>query len=85
MIRASAGGGPHAGAAAAEAQAGGFSEEVQEATINVFGPETIDIAAGEAVTWTIVGLHTIAFNPPASAPPWLTRMPTGTWSSTTKK
>jgi plastocyanin len=59
----------------AEAQMGAFSEEEQLAnitTINAFGPEALDVAAGESVSWTLRGFHTLAFNPPASATPWIT-------------
>jgi plastocyanin len=61
-----------------EAQMGAFSEDIVEATINAFGPEAVDVAAGDSVTWTLMGFHTLAFNPPASATPWLVRESDGT-------
>lgn len=40
------------------------------ASLNVM-PEKITVKAGEKVTWTVDGLHTITFNPPEDARPWL--------------
>lgn len=49
------------------AQAGAFSEEVQEAEVNEFGARQLEIAVGDSVTWTILGVHTISFNAPDEA------------------
>ena len=49
------------------AQAGAFSEEVQEGSVNEFGPKQLSIAVGDSVTWTVLGPHTISFNAPEEA------------------
>ena len=46
------------------AQAGAFSDEVHDASINEFGPRQLTIPAGGSVTWTVLGPHTISFNAP---------------------
>ncbi len=36
---------------------------------NVFRPKDATVAAGEPMTWTVFGLHTISFNPPPNVGP----------------
>lgn len=57
--------------------AGGGSKDVQDAGINEFGPTSVSIPVGGAVTWTVVGPHTISFNAPASAQNVLAQTPDG--------
>lgn len=54
------------------ANVGGFPTDktVPSAGLNVL-PKEITVRAGEKVTWTIDGFHTIAFNAPEDARPWL--------------
>lgn len=54
------------------ATAGGFpsDEAVPSAGLNVF-PTEMTVKAGEKVTWTVDGFHTVAFNAPEDAHPWL--------------
>jgi len=56
----------------ATATAGSFTSDatVPSAGINVF-PRDIAVRAGEKVTWTVDGFHTIAFNAPRDARPWI--------------
>ncbi|MGB2696149.1 MAG: hypothetical protein WBD55_13315 [Dehalococcoidia bacterium] len=63
-----------------EAAAGSFSEAVQEATINEFAPDEIDIPVNGSVTWTVMGAHTISFNAPEDARPLLVKAADGTVS-----
>jgi plastocyanin len=53
-------------APATNAVAGGFNPAFQSGAVAAVGPSTITIKAGQAVTWTVFGPHTIFFNPPAS-------------------
>lgn len=57
---------------AATAPAGGFPSDktVPSAGVNVF-PKEIAVKVGEKVTWTVDGFHTIAFNAPEDARPWV--------------
>lgn len=54
------------------APAGGFpaDESLRSAGINAF-PAEIGVRAGEKVTWTVDGFHSIAFNAPEDARPWV--------------
>lgn len=61
------------------AVAGALSEEVQEATINEFGPVDAAIPVGGSITWTVAGAHTIAFNAGEDARGVMTRAPDGSW------
>lgn len=63
---------------AEEATAGSFSEEVQEASIDEFAPAEIAIPVDGTVTWTVLGFHTISFNAPESARPFLVKEADGT-------
>ncbi|MGI8686808.1 MAG: hypothetical protein ACR2MO_17240 [Acidimicrobiales bacterium] len=45
-------------------------EVPSSASLNVM-PKEITVKAGEKVTWTVDGFHTIAFNAPEDAHPWL--------------
>lgn len=56
----------------ANATAGSFpaGKDVPSAGLNVF-PTEITVKAGDKVTWTLDGFHTIAFNAPDDASPWL--------------
>jgi plastocyanin len=47
-----------------EVVAGGGDPSVEEALIAEFGPKETKIPVGGAVTWTIIGPHTISFNAP---------------------
>jgi plastocyanin len=49
------------------AMAGSGSPEVQIGLVNQFGPSDLAISVGDAVTWTVLGPHTISFNAPQSA------------------
>lgn len=55
-----------------QAVAGVFAadEELPSAGINVL-PREIDAKVGEKVTWEVNGFHTISFNAPEDARPWL--------------
>ena len=66
------------------ALAGNFSEDAPEAEINEFGPSDITISAGDAVTWTVLGPHSIAFNATEDARPILAKGSDGTVSLNTK-
>lgn len=60
--------------------AGGATMDAQNAEVNEFGPATASIPVGGSVTWTIVGPHTISFNPtPAAAAGLLTKAPDGSF------
>jgi plastocyanin len=52
-----------------EVMAGTGSPEQPSAMALTFIPESVSIKAGEAVSWTVIGPHTITFNPPADAMP----------------
>jgi plastocyanin len=53
--------------AAPTAQAGVFSQDVQEAFSSTFTPDPISIPVGGSVTWLNMGPHTVSFNAPQSA------------------
>lgn len=55
-----------------QAQAGTHldDEAVPNAGIHVL-PKEIDVKAGEKVTWTFDGFHSLAFNAPEDARPWM--------------
>jgi len=55
---------------AARAGATATDEVPSSASLNVM-PKEITVKAGEKVTWTVDGFHTIAFNAPEDARPWL--------------
>lgn len=57
---------------AAQAVAGVFAtdENLPSSGINVL-PREIDAKAGEKVTWEVNGFHTISFNAPEDARPWM--------------
>ena len=57
--------------------------EIPTEGANVF-PKELAIKKGEAVTWTINGFHTIAFNAPEDARPWFLKADDGTVSSNKK-
>ena len=61
-----------------DASAGAFLEEegFPSAGINVF-PTEVPIKAGEAVTWTVNGFHTMSFNAPEDARPWIRKQADG--------
>jgi plastocyanin len=52
-------------AAAFPGNLAGYGTENSNAGVNEFLPATIDAKVGQKVTWTILGPHTITFNPPA--------------------
>lgn len=52
-----------------EVMAGTGSPDQPSAMALTFIPESVTVKAGEAVTWTVIGPHTITFNPPADAMP----------------
>lgn len=56
-----------AGLDAETAMAGTGSPDVEIGLVNQFGPEELSISVGDAVTWTVLGPHTISFNAPQSA------------------
>lgn len=49
--------------------AGGFVQGDVPVDILQFGPDEVEITAGESVTWTVLGFHTISFNAPQDATP----------------
>ncbi|MDP8930444.1 MAG: hypothetical protein M3O70_18220 [Actinomycetota bacterium] len=49
--------------------AGGVVEGEVPVDILQFGPPEVSIAAGESLTWTVLGFHTISFNAPQDATP----------------
>ena len=55
-----------------------------EASLNVFGPKELSIKAGEAVTWTVAGPHTIAIDVPQDANGAFVQAPDGTWHANAK-
>ena len=57
---------------APQAVAGVFAadDELPSAGINVF-PKEIAVPVGEKVTWEVNGFHTISFNAPEDARPWM--------------
>lgn len=57
--------------------AGGGSEEVPEAVPVLYGPDSIDVKVGDAVTWTIVGPHTITFGGDESLRTAISKSPDG--------
>ncbi|HEX9776352.1 MAG TPA: plastocyanin/azurin family copper-binding protein [Actinomycetota bacterium] len=59
--------------------AGFGSEDAPEGAIAEFLPGTVEVAAGDTVTFNFVGPHTVSFNPPAEATGALTQAPDGTW------
>jgi len=59
-------------------------QEDLEASLNVFGPTEATVKAGEAVTWTVFGPHTIAINAPEDAKGAFVKAPDGTWHANEK-
>ena len=55
---------PFAPATPGQVVAGGGSPDVQEVLLTGFGPEEVSIETGGAVTWVVLGPHTISFNAP---------------------
>lgn len=49
--------------------AGGFLPGDVPVDILQFGAEEVQVTAGESVTWTVLGFHTISFNAPQDATP----------------
>ncbi|HVE45589.1 MAG TPA: hypothetical protein VNA57_02415 [Acidimicrobiales bacterium] len=71
---------------AKSAKAGTFfegEEPVPSAGINVF-PTELPIKEGESVTWEVNGFHSISFNAPEDARPWILKADDGTVSSNQK-
>lgn len=68
-----------------DASAGAFFEGdgVPSAGINVF-PAELAIKKGETVTWAVNGFHSISFNAPEDARPWITKNDDGSVSSNKK-
>ncbi len=54
-------------ATADRAQAGVLTPEAMNVQAPLFAPKEISIPVGGSVTWTILGPHTITFNPPQDA------------------
>jgi plastocyanin len=57
---------PFAPAAPGQVVVGGGSPDVQNALITAMGPKQVSIKPGTAVTFVVVGPHTISFNAPES-------------------
>ena len=57
---------PFAPAAPGQVVVGGASADAQNALLTQFGPKETSIATGGAVTFVVVGPHTISFNAPES-------------------
>ncbi|HUR18035.1 MAG TPA: hypothetical protein VMZ51_03740 [Acidimicrobiales bacterium] len=69
-----------------KAEAGAFPEEEDQVPtegINVF-PAALTVKKGDSVTWTVNGFHTIAFNAPEDARPFILRADDGTISANVK-
>jgi plastocyanin len=64
--------------AAPPAQAGVFSQDVQDAFSTTFTPDPISIPVGGSVTWLFMGPHTVSFNAPQSATTIRVEAPDGT-------
>ncbi|MDQ6909737.1 MAG: hypothetical protein M3Z84_02975 [Actinomycetota bacterium] len=64
-------------AAPDKAVSGIGSEQVQDSFADVFGPAIATIPVGGSLAWTLFGPHTITFNPPADAKPFIFRAPDG--------
>jgi plastocyanin len=64
-------------AAPGSAIAGGGSQDVQAAVPVLFGPSPISIKAGDAVTWTVVGPHTISFGASEALRTFISKAPDG--------
>ena len=47
--------------------AGLGTEEASNILVTEFAPDSLEVAAGEQVTWNIVGPHTVSFNAPEEA------------------
>lgn len=57
--------------------AGGGSQEQPEAVPVLFGPARTSIKVGEAVTWTVVGPHTISFGASEALRTFISKAPDG--------
>jgi plastocyanin len=57
---------------------GSGSEEVQEGLIDEFGPKDFRVGVGGAVTWVVVGPHTISFNSPIGPGDYIKKESNGT-------
>lgn len=55
----------------------GGSTETSAGIVSEFGPETIDIAAGDTVTWTVLGPHTVSFGASEAQRAAIARAPDG--------
>ena len=60
------------------AQAGVLTPDAQNIQAPLFAPKEISIPVGGSVTWTILGPHTITFNPPQDAVGTLSKAADGT-------
>jgi plastocyanin len=57
--------------------AGGGTMEIQNASINEFGPAAASVPVGGSLSWDVVGAHTISFNTPVSAQGFIAKAPDG--------
>lgn len=73
-----------AGKAEFQGNLAGFGTEGSEAGVNEFIPKDTKIKVGETVTWTILGPHTITFNPPAGVTTPMQKAPDGAWHLSAK-
>lgn len=62
-----------------QALAGIALPEITDGVVDVFVPKSATVPAGSAMTWTVVGVHTITFNAPDDAGPVLHKGPGGDW------
>jgi plastocyanin len=58
---------PPADAAPGEVLAGAGSEEARNALVTEFLPQEVEVAAGDQVSWSFTGPHTVSFNAPEEA------------------
>ena len=57
--------------------AGGGSQDVEDAYPVLFGPDKASVKAGDTVTWTIVGPHTVTFGASESLRTFISKAPDG--------
>jgi plastocyanin len=55
----------------------GGSTETSSGIVSQFGPETVDIAVGDTVTWTVLGPHTVSFGASEAQRSAIARAPDG--------
>jgi plastocyanin len=59
------------------AGSGSNAPDAQAALLTEFGPKDVSVPVGGAVTWTVIGPHTISFNAPEDARVLIAKAPDG--------